>query len=298
MTTATVPGTDAWGPLAEPIHPDAAGPGDPVWKDNVYLSFWDTAAGVHGTLHLSTSPNAEGARRARCSVAADGRVAEVVEELPAGSFTSDSIHFGLDGHVRVDHPDVALDLVNAPLFAPADFAAGGAIPALVPGQPLRHYQQGTVVTGSITVAGSTHVVDARGMRDRTWGFRDESAQWVEYIGVVGVFEDRFLTVLKFLGSDGSLAADGFLVDASGAVPVRDWHVTRDAAALFVAARLELEGGGTATVTATDRAAGFWVPMGRRSEGPALGTYDDFTGFSLDGVAGAGFVEQAVLHRVF
>ncbi|GAA4736952.1 DUF7065 domain-containing protein [Actinomycetospora chibensis] len=294
--TTTAP-TD-WGPLAEPVHADAAGPGDPVWKDNAYLSFWNPDGGVFGTLHVSTSPNGEGARRARCSMSVAGRSVEVVEELPVGDFTSESIHFGLDGTVRVDHPEITLDLVNRPLFTPADFAANGSIPALVEDQPLQHYQQGTAVSGSVTVDGARHAVDARGMRDRTWGFRDESAQWVEYIGVVGVFEDRFLTVLKFLGADGSLAGDGFVVDENGSVPLADLHVTRDAAALFVSARLDHRDGGTSTVRATGRSGGFWVPMGREQEGQALGTYDDFLAFELDGVPGAGFVEQATLHRVF
>lgn len=294
--TTTAP-TD-WGPLAEPVHTDAAGPDDPVWKDNAYLSFWDVENDLVGTLHVSTSPNGQGARRARASVSVAGHSVEVVEELPVGAFTSDSIHFGLDGTVRVDHPDVALDVVNRPLFVPADFAANGSIPALVPGQPLQHYQQGTTVTGTVAVGDVRRDVNALGMRDRTWGFRDESSQWVEYIGVVGVFEDRFLTVLKFLGSDGSLAADGFLIDGSGSTALEDLHITRDAAARFVSARLDRPDGTTATVTSTRRIGGFWVPMGREQEGPALGTYDDFLGFELEGVAGAGFVEQATLHRVF
>lgn len=295
MTAAT--DTD-WGPLAEPVHADAAGPGDPVWKDNAYLSFWNPDGGVFGTLHVSTSPNGEGARRARASMSVGGRSVEVVEELPVGGFSSESIHFGLDGTVRVDHSSITLDVVNRPLFTPADFAANGSIPALVPGRPLQHYQQGTEVVGSVTVDGVRHEVDARGMRDRTWGFRDESSQWVEYIGVVGVFEDRFLTVLKFLGADGSLAADGFVIDSGGSVPLADLHVTRDAAARFVSCRLDHRDGSASSVSTTGRTGGFWVPMGRQQEGPALATYDDFLSFELDGVAGAGFVEQAALHRVF
>lgn len=74
--------TDAWGPLAEPIHSDAAGPTDPVWKDNAYLSFWDTANEVFGSFHVSTSPNGTGARRARCSVSVRGNVLEIIEDLP------------------------------------------------------------------------------------------------------------------------------------------------------------------------------------------------------------------------
>src|ERR1700760_3199551 len=122
--TATV---SAWGPLAEPVHADAAGPDDPVWKANPYLSFWAARAEVVGTLHLSTSPNGTGARRARASLAHQGRIVEVIEELPVGAFTSDSIDFGLAGTYRFRPPELTMDLVNEPLLTPADFAAGGAI---------------------------------------------------------------------------------------------------------------------------------------------------------------------------
>lgn len=59
LTTEASPhagGVSAWGPLATAIHADAAGPGDPTWKDNAYLSFWDVEAEVYGSIHVSTSP--------------------------------------------------------------------------------------------------------------------------------------------------------------------------------------------------------------------------------------------------
>ncbi|NKQ54188.1 hypothetical protein HFP15_14970 [Amycolatopsis sp. K13G38] len=297
MSTVT-PTSEIWGPLAEPVHPDEAGPADPVWKDNAYLSFWDVPARVFGTLHLSTSPNGEGSRRARCSVSADGQVAEVVEELPVGEFRSESIHFGLDGRIKVSHPDLDVDLVNLPLFTPADYAVGGVIPELVPGRPLRHYQQAAAVEGTIRLRGRQHDVAGHGMRDRTWGFRDESAQWVEYAGLIGVFEGTFITAMKFLGNDGSLRADGFLVDDQGQRTITGMWFTRDAAAQFVSARLKLGDGSTFGVTMTGREGGFWVPMGARNEGPSFGTYDDFLRLELAGRSGAGFFEQGIVHRVW
>src|SRR5436190_5659619 len=79
----------AWGPLSEPIH----GPvpeGAPPYKDNAYLAFWDDKAGVYGVFHFSTSPNAEG-RRARVTVQAGGRTAEIIETPDPGTFDTDSI---------------------------------------------------------------------------------------------------------------------------------------------------------------------------------------------------------------
>lgn len=61
----------AWGPLAEPVHADAADGTEPTWKDNAYLSFWDVEGAVYGTFHVSTSPNDPNsvAHGARCNSA-------------------------------------------------------------------------------------------------------------------------------------------------------------------------------------------------------------------------------------
>lgn len=290
--------THAWGPLAEPIHADAAGPADPVWKDNAYLAFWDITNEVFGTFHVSTSPNGTGARRARCGVSVRGTTFEIIEDLPPGSFASTSIDFGLDGVIAVRHPRLRADLVNAPLFVPADYAVGGLIPELVPGKPLQHFQQACELTGTLLLDGVETPVQARGMRDRTWGFRDESAQWIEYAGLVTVIDDTFITVMKFLGADGTLRCDGFLIDADRSRTIADVTFGRNAAGQFRLARIRDSDGGARVVTLSSRRAGFFVPMGADSEGPSFGTYDDFMSLDSEGSTGAGFFEQGILHRVY
>lgn len=296
MTATEV--ADVWGPLAEPIHTDAAGPADPVWKDNAYLSFWDTANQVFGTFHVSTSPNGTGARRARCSVSVRGNVLEIIEDLPAGRFESASIKFGLDGRITVRHARLQADLVNAPLFVAADYAVSGVVPELVPGKPLQHFQQACEINGTLVFDGAESPVRARGMRDRTWGFRDESAQWIEYAGLVAIIGDTFITVMKFLGADGSLRSDGFLIDANRSRTIVDVTFGRNAAGQFRLARLRDAEGGTRLVTLSSRLAGFFVPMGADSEGPSFGTYDDFMSLDSENSSGAGFFEQGILYRVF
>jgi hypothetical protein len=289
---------ETWGPLAEPIHLDAAGPADPVWKDNAYLSFWDTANEVFASFHVSTSPNGTGARRARCSVSVRGKVLEIIEDLSPGSFASPSIDFGLGGVITVRHPRLRADLVNAPLFVAADYAVGGVVPELVPGKPLQHFQQACEVTGTLVLDGVESPVQARGMRDRTWGYRDESAQWIEYAGLVAVIGEIFITVMKFLGADGTLRSDGFLIDAGGSRTIADVTFGRNAAGQFRLARLRDAEDGTRLVTFSSRLAGFFVPMGADSEGPSFGTYDDFMTLDSENITGAGFFEQGILHRVF
>ena len=136
------------------------------------------------------------------------------------------------------------------------------------------------------------------MRDRTWGFRDESAQWVEYAGLVAVIGDTFITVMKFLGADGTLRSDGFLIDADRSRTITDVTFGRNAAGQFRLARLRDAEGGTRLVTFSSRLAGFFVPMGADSEGPSFGTYDDFMTLDSENITGAGFFEQGIPHRVF
>ncbi|WP_280437015.1 DUF7065 domain-containing protein [Nocardia carnea] len=293
MVTAT-PTEQSWGKLSEPVRSDAAGADDPVWKDNAYLSFWDSAAAVFGTVHVSTSPNAPDTRRARFSVSVAGRVTEVVETLEVGTFSGESVHFGLDGRVRVEHPLVSAELVNAPLFAAADYAGNNAIPSLGAAAPLQHFQQACTVAGSITLEGETVAVSGRGMRDRTWGFRDESSQWVEFAALFVVQDSAFVTAMKFRNADDSLTADGFVIDSTGSRAITAVTFARDAAAQFRWARLELEDGTTRMVSLGARLGGFRVPAGpAETDGPALGVYDDFLSFD----AGEGIFEQAILHRV-
>ena len=140
---------------------------------------------------------------------------EIIEDLSPGSFASPSIDFGLSGVITVRHPRLRADLLNAPLFVAADYAVGGVVPELVPGKPLQHFQQACEMTGTLVLDGVESPVQARGMRDRTWGYREESAQWIEYAGLVAVIGETFITVMKFLGADGTLRSDGFLIDADG-----------------------------------------------------------------------------------
>ena len=286
-----------WAQLMTPPHLEAAGDGEPVWKDNAFLGFWDLDRQIFGSVHVSTSPNAPQGRRARCSLLVAGRQVEIIQPLDAGTFRGESISFGLDGVITIDHPEVSAQLTNAPLLSAVDYAATDVIPPLVPGRPLQHFQQACTVRGSVTIDGQAHEIDGEGLRDRTWGFRDESSQWLEYAALMSAFDGVFVTAMKFLLADGTTRADGFVVDADGAHPVTDIRYRRTAAAQFIAATLTLADGTTRTITATERHTGFFVPMGAETDGAAFGTYDDFMSLDYDGRPGGGFCEQGILHRV-
>src|ERR1700683_1480846 len=119
MTMATTVQTTDWGPLSEPIHTDIPDTDRP-WRDNAFVCFWDPNRDVVGTLHTSTSPNAEG-RRARFSLQAGGTVVELVESLEPGSFSSESISFNAGASFSVNSPRVSAEMTTAPFQALADY---------------------------------------------------------------------------------------------------------------------------------------------------------------------------------
>jgi hypothetical protein len=283
--------------LNEPIHGPV--PEDrPPWRDNAYVCFWDLTQEVLGVVHVSTSPNSEG-RRARFSLSVAGRATELVETpLERESFHSESISYPLDDTIIVENANVSADLRLNPRLSVADYTAGGVIPPLVPGEPQHHYQQAVVVSGTIEFAGQRIRLDGDGFRDRTWGYRDESAHIVEYISFMAVFDEFAFTALRFHDSDGNNRVEGFHLSDGGTVPITDIAVTRDAAGLLAVAELTI-GGRAREFAVTAKHGGFWVPMGPQRRGPTLSAYDELCALAdADGALGHAFVEHAVLRRLF
>jgi hypothetical protein len=289
--------TTTWGPLSEPIHgpvPD----GMPPWKDNAYLAFWDADADVYGVFHFSTSPNAEG-RRSRVTIQGAGRSAEIIEEPAAGTFDTASIAFDLDSTYTVEGDGLQGTITAQPHHALADYNTG-MLPELVEGQPLEHYQRAARVRGTFTIDGTTVELDGFGLRDRTWGYRDESVSFTEYIGLMAVFDDYTIACMTFMGPDGEPKTDGFLLGENGNVThISGQRITRDASGLYAGGAFALDDGAEIAVRTFRRPAGFWVPMGWERTGPTMAAYDEFVGLrTADGVEGHALVEQGQIRRIF
>lgn len=288
-----------WGLLAHPIHNDATSD-DPPWKDNAYLCFWDLASDVYGTLHTSTSPNAEG-RRARLSLHTGGRTYEIVEELDPGTFSSSSIRFDGGATFSIDHAVMRGEVHSSPEGALGDFTGDNAPLAftLEGRPPLVHYEQAARVWGTLQVDGTDVVFDGQGFRDRSWGFRDESASVNEYFGFMWRFEDFSITGNRALASDGHEETPMLYLDAEGSVPVKTVSLTRDASGLFAASTVTLTDGRSIDVRLVERRAGFWCPMGWERCGPTLSTFDEFCVVrTSDGAEGFGLIEQGIVRRLF
>jgi hypothetical protein len=287
-----------WGPLQHPLHDTVPeGAGEAAWKDNAYVSFWDPAQRVFGTLHVSTSPNAEG-RRARVSMSVDGTVVELIEELAPGSFTGDVIAFDLAGRIAVDHPDLQLDASVTPRLQIADYTPGQVIPPMG-GAPVHHYQVTVDLTGTCSLRGRTLALDATGIRDRTWGYRDESTNITEYFWFFATFADWSITAMRFFAQDIAERTDGFVITRDGTRPVRKIGVVRDASGLCAEARFTLEDGEELALRSQGRQGGFWIPMSWERHGPTMSAYDEFAPFrTADGQEGFGVAEHGNVRQLY
>lgn len=286
-------------PLHTPVRTDQPLLDHP-WRDNAYLAFWDTSQDVHGVVHVSTSPNEPGSRRARFSLYHAGRLLEVVEPLPPGTFSGEKIRFDLDRGVTVSSPQVRATLTLEPLHAVADYTGGSVFPSLLPSEPLHHYQQAASIRGEINIDGGTMSLVGRGFRDRTWGYRSESATIVEFIAALCVFEHFSATVMRFhVASDDSHHCEGFLLADTPRSIKTFSPIARDARGLFAGATLDLVDG-TQLEFETERSlGGFWVPIGQpKSTGPTLSVYDEFCALrTADGRHGVGMIEQGSIRRL-
>ncbi|WP_370501069.1 hypothetical protein NWT09_12215 [Mycolicibacterium sp. jd] len=278
-----------WGPIGELVHPGAAGPDDPVYRDNAYLSFWSLSgpAPIYGEAHVSTSPNSDG-RRARFTVWRDGHVVEIQEPLEPGSFTSDSIDFDPRGKVTVDGPGISATIDYTLRHCVGDYTTN-AVLGTVKDSTLQHYQQGVDVVATITMNGTTTETVCRGMRDRTFGYRDEPKQWIEGVGFCVTTDDFYFTAIRNVTDDGNAVTDGFILSDDGALRLTDLTFTFDPI-MLLKADLTFEDGSERTITQVSRQyCPIWFPQGPSRTAPAMTTWSEYDNFDAWGSPGEGIV---------
>jgi hypothetical protein len=287
---------DGWGPLSHPIR-DEVPTGAPPWRDNAYMAFWTSDLSAFGCYHVSTSPNAKG-RRARFSLMVGGSAVEIVEEIEPGTFNSPSLEFDLGDSLRVRSAQVSGELVCTPLFELADYS-DKIIPGLDGGVSLTHYQRTGRFVGRFIVGGTEFGIDGVGIRDRTWGSRDESVSISEYIGIMAVLDGCAITAIRMRAPNGTDRTEGFVLYEGGKRPIVGLdEIRRDAQGLFSSCELTLADGDTMVLRNTRRAGGFWVPMGWERKGPVMSAYDEYDSVMATGMgSGAAMIEQGVLRTL-
>lgn len=292
----TVETEHLWGPLSEGVHRDVVD--ERPWRDNAYLCFWDIGNDLYGALHVSTSPNAEG-RRARLTVHVGDRMVEIVEPVDSGSVSSKSIQFDFGDGFAVDSENLGGELIWTPRFALADYT-GDRTPAgfeFDAKAPLQHYQRAASVSGRLRVGDKEYIVTGEGVRDRTWGFRDESLNLRETIGLFWVFPDYAISAFRILLNNNTEKLQGFVLRPEGAEPIAAFSVTRDAMGLFVGTTVTTANGEDIAVRAARR-GGHFSPMGFERTGPTHSAFDEFAVLTReDGVTGFGMIEQGVVRQI-
>jgi len=285
-----------WGALATAIHHLDPDPTDPPWKDNCWFVGWDADRSAYVLIHASTSPN--GPTRTRVHVEIDRRERDLVEEPPGDDFSTAHVAVDLAGRVRVDGPDFTVDLHFIPRLSAFNYTAIDLIPALGDRPPLDHWQQSARVYGMVRIGNEEVAFDGLGFRDRTWGWRDEAAQFDEYHGGCVTFPDAALTLIKFGASGTRVGVGGFLEDSEGLRQVIDCEVDRNSAGLLAGIGITLNDASHRSYDVESTGSGLWMHFGpTRRRGPALASYEEFLRFAGPDGIGYGVWEHGQLRRL-
>lgn len=289
-----------WGPMSHPAR-DRIGAEAAPWKDHIYLAFWDPNADAWGYFHWNSSPN-HNTTKAQVCLAVGGERFDFRDELGPSTtrFQSPGLDYDLRSTVTMTSERLAGEIVVAPRFRPVDYGRDGILPAIVAGQPPEHWQQGLSFTGELVFDGEPVVLDGLGFRTRTWGYRDDSNQFEEYISVFACCGSFDVTAMKFKQADGSLKAGGRVVDDEGGeIAVGDLHVRRGPAGLPLSVTLDLADGHTLPLVWKKVHAEFWCPIGPpERDGPTFSAYDQWMELDVDGEKAFGLSEQAIVRHVF
>jgi hypothetical protein len=198
-----------------------------------------------------TSVNGEG-RRARVAAVVDGVLHEITQPLPLLArgadpmvYESEAIRAHLAGHVRAESPGFTVDLVWEPLRAAADYTGGETLPSIEGTEPLQHFQRSAVVRGRISTERGEREIEGVGVRDRTWGRRDEAQSWLEFYACFLVFDDFDVATMKYRSPHHGDRIDGYLPGLERSV--RQAHAVRNAAADLRGLDLTLDDGSELTV---------------------------------------------------
>jgi hypothetical protein len=286
-----------WGPLAEPMHVERVfEPDDPPYRENCFLGFFDRERGFYGATHLQGGRTDAG-MFARCSVAIDGRSTEIFERLETMTFESEHISFDLSGHLTAKYGDFLLDLDLKPIREPVDYSAAETLPGLRKSEPLQHFQQAGTFTGLVSNAHGSLEVEGSVIRDRTWGFRQEIASWVEYYAAFVTFDGFDLATMKFQTRDGDIPPHGKLSGSRVGTVVNSTVLRRDAWGGIAEVELDMADGTKLGLSVGKPEAKVFCPLNDPTGPEAFTSYDDFVEVrTSDGAVGFGIVEQGILRR--
>ncbi|MCW3014517.1 MAG: hypothetical protein JWO02_1609 [Solirubrobacterales bacterium] len=172
------------------------------------------------------------------------------EELDRNTFTGEHIDFDPCGRVTVNAAELSADVCYTPRFCVGNYSELGVF-GIIGESTMEHFQQGVNVTGTMTIGGETITLNCRGIRDRTWGYRDEPKLWIDGVGFCATFEDFDFTAVRNVTSDGQAITDGFILSDDGALRLTQMRFTYDPI-LLRRAVLRFEDGSERTISRLSR----------------------------------------------
>jgi hypothetical protein len=213
------------------------------------------------------------------------------------TFESEHISFDLSGHLSARAGDFLLDLTLAPIRQPVDYSVAATLPGLRESEPLQHYQQAGTFTGTVSTGAGGLQVEGSVIRDRTWGFRQEIASWIEYYAAFVTFDSFDLAAMKFQTRDGHIPPHGQLSGTRVGTVVGSTVRRRDAWGGIRELELELADGHVMELALSRPEARVFCPLNDPTGPEAFTSYDDFVEFrTSDGAVGFGIMEQGILRR--
>jgi hypothetical protein len=288
-----------WGGMSHPATETVA-EGSPPWKDHIYLAFWDVANECYGFLHWNSSPNHD-TTKVQANLSLKGRRIDIIEALPpqALHFSSESAEFDLRGSIEYHHERLTGKLELTPQFGIIDFGPSGSLPTLGENEPLQHFEHGLRLAGTLTLDGEPHTIDAVGFRTRTWGFRDDSQQFVEYYYLWATYSDYAVGFIKQLHPDGSQKTGGALVRDGETIYIRDVDLVKNRAGFNQRVIVELVDGTSFTLERGDVRWEGWCPIGLpERDGPAFSAFDEVADWTAkDGAVAQGLSEYGQIRFI-
>ena len=287
-----------WGPLAEPPHADRdIDPAGLPFRENVFMAVYDRAQSFYCITHMQGGKTNAG-MFARCSVVLDKRFTEIYEPLGPMTFTSDHISLDLTGHLHAKCDDFTVDITVEPVREPIDYTQARTLPGLSKAEPMHHYQSTGTMSGTITVGDQTTHVEGGVIRDRSWGFRQEIASWVEYYATLLAFDDFDVATMKYKVRDGMTPPHGQLKGSRNNIVsesrVRRRYETGSVAELD----LHLDDDTTLGLHFEVPDAQIFCPFNRPTGPEAITSYQDFVEVrTSDGAVGYGIMDQGFLRTL-
>jgi hypothetical protein len=202
-------------------HP--AGEGE-LWNESYYFNFYDDHTRIGGFTRIGLQENINKAN-VWCLLIKDRKPVynRFILELPhtqagmdqgvtVGGLTYKMVEPLKQFQIQFNDRNTQLDLTWKAVHPVKEIGGGsGELPANIASG---HYEQGGIVTGTITLKGESYSLEGFGMRDHSWGIRDWEGvkNWMAIWPIFG--KDLVIAAIRVTLLDDKVVHTGFIFDGN------------------------------------------------------------------------------------